>query len=81
MAYRACFQCELLFEVDAGDLAANLTCPQCGRPVEPYDPEDEELEAPEATVTVEPGQLSELDPAIVKTMAFDGLSDAVKARA
>lgn len=39
MSYKACFECELVFEVDA----ATATCPECARPLEDYEPEQDEL--------------------------------------
>ncbi len=41
MAYQACYECEMVYEVDTDGSA----CPQCNRPLEPYDYEPE-VEAP-----------------------------------
>jgi len=50
VAYQACYDCETVYEVDADGSA----CPQCGRPLEPYDyepePEPEPVPAPEPVV-------------------------------
>lgn len=64
MSYRACFDCELIFEVDDVPGVESMTCPQCGGGLEVYVPEAEELSADE-------------EPHIAATAAVEGLSEAV----
>lgn len=86
MAYRACYHCELLFDVD-DTTSGGMPCPQCGQPLEPYTPPDEqaleselygeEVEAQQSTLLGE-AVPAPVNPAIVATHAFDGLSSAVR---
>ena len=39
MAYRACYRCELVFDVGDGEQNATCSCPECGHPLEEYDRE------------------------------------------
>jgi hypothetical protein len=86
VAYRACYHCELLFDVDDSP-SGGMPCPQCGQPLEPYTPPDEqaleselygeEAEAQQSTLLGE-AVPAPVNPAIVATHAFDGLSSAVR---
>ncbi len=79
MAYKACFQCELLFEVDPRS-GQTSPCPTCGGPLEDYEPSHDELAEADFD---EPAHTAALDadPGIVSTLAVEGLAAAVKARA
>lgn len=86
VAYRACYHCELLFDVDDTTSAEAMPCPQCGQPLEAYQPPDEnaleselygEAEAQQSTLLGE-SVPAPVNPAIVATHAFDGLSQAVR---
>ncbi len=77
MAYKACFNCELLFEVDAGASEATSVCPECGGPLEDYEPEPDELEGVDLFEEQAPTRMPE-DASIVATLAFDGLADKVR---
>ncbi|MFN3199236.1 MAG: hypothetical protein ACE366_12615 [Bradymonadia bacterium] len=68
MAYQACFHCEQLFELQMPADGNEVPCPQCRRPLEPYEPDADELEtlsaevAPEArTMALSPIDLAPLD--------------------
>ncbi len=76
MAYKACFACELLFEVDLG-LGESTRCPQCAGVLSDYDPSAEELDGRADDVAPAPTQANQ---AIVRTMSYKGLADAVKAQ-
>lgn len=95
MAYKACFQCEQLFEVDHHLGAAPMPCPECGHPLEDYVPEADELSAlasappPDArTMALSPMDLAPLDDlhrhpdqgAILASAAIEGLSKSVQAQ-
>lgn len=73
MAYRACYACEILFEVRAD--AGALTCPRCTGSLSDYEPE------PEARIETDPINAAApeaVNPAIVATRPFDGLGAAVR---
>ena len=78
MSYKACFQCELLFDVD-GDAADEPLCPQCNGPLEDHVDddyvEDDGWDASEKTVALV-GDIA-ASP-ILASVAFDGLSTAVR---
>jgi hypothetical protein len=74
LSYRACFDCELIFEVDDAPGVESMVCPQCEQLLEAYQPEAEELSVEQAA------EAAADDGAIAATMAFDGLSDAVQSR-
>ena len=90
MAYKACYHCELLFDVD--DVGPNevMPCPQCGQALEPYQPADERAFDNALYPEAEPeGQQDNssligdavpapVNAAIVATHAFDGLSSSVR---
>lgn len=81
MAYRACYHCELLFEVDDATSSDSMPCPQCGQPLEPYTAEADSgtLEADTAQPSLIGDALpAPANPAIVATHAFDGLSSSVR---
>ncbi|MCB9543267.1 MAG: hypothetical protein H6703_12575 [Myxococcales bacterium] len=76
MAYKACFACELLFEVDPG-LGDSTRCPQCRGVLSDYDPDVDELDARAADADL--GQAStQANQAIVRTMSYKGLASAVR---
>ena len=63
MAYQACYDCEMVYEVHA----ENSLCPQCNRPLVPYDYEPE-VEAP-AEVPPDPAPADTAEPPA--TVALD----------
>lgn len=75
MAYKACFRCELLFEVDEASADRDVACPQCGGPLDDYEPDEDDL-AGDAQPSVE--MPAQGDSGIVATRAFDGLAAAVR---
>ncbi|MEZ4434420.1 MAG: hypothetical protein R3F65_18615 [bacterium] len=76
MAYKACFACELLFEVDPG-LGDSTRCPQCRGVLSDYDPDVDELDARAADADL--GQAAtQANQAIVRTMSYKGLASAVR---
>lgn len=76
MAYKACFACELLFEVDPG-LGDSTRCPQCRGVLSDYDPDTDELDARAAEADL--GQAAtQANQAIVRTMSYKGLASAVR---
>ncbi len=79
VAYKACFQCELLFEVDEESAGRGMSCPQCGGPLDDYAAAGDEVghEAPEPAETVALPQEA-AESGIVSTRAFDGLAAAVR---
>ena len=90
VAYRACYHCELLFDVDDATPGGGMPCPQCGQPLEAYQPpdeqaleselygeEDDEAEAQQSTLLGE-SLAAPASASIVATHAFDGLSSGVR---
>jgi len=78
LGYKACFHCELLFEVDT-DAASSSPCPSCDALLEPYEPSDEELAGADFDEPAHTAAL-EIDSNIVATMAVEGLAAQVRAR-
>lgn len=70
MALRACYRCELLFEIDEEAGGASATCPQCGGPLEHYEPD--EPEPPDESEVGAPtviGEAAGVNPALLRTMS------------
>ncbi|MGK0361276.1 MAG: putative nucleic acid-binding Zn-ribbon protein, partial [Bradymonadia bacterium] len=86
MPYKACYNCELLFEVDQA--AAEMSCTECGAALVNYTPDASELdqlhdEATEGeTIMLAADQVaSPVSSGVVATMAIEGLAAKLRAAA
>jgi hypothetical protein len=52
--HKACFHCNLLFEVDAAHVASMLPCPECGRMLEDHAPAPAAEHTQERTIPTQP---------------------------
>lgn len=86
MPYKACYDCELLFEVDG--TSAEMVCTECGSRLFDYTPDPEELEQLEdeategETLMLTADQVaSNMSSGVVATMAIEGLAAKLRAAA
>ena len=86
MPYKACYNCELLFEVDSA--AAEMSCTECGDALVDYAPDASELEqlhdeaAEGETIMLAADQVaSPVSSGVVATMAIEGLAAKLRAAA
>lgn len=86
MPYKACYDCELLFEVDG--TSAEMVCTECGAVLVDYTPDADELdqledEATEGeTLMLTADQVaSGMSSGVVATMAIEGLAAKLRAAA
>lgn len=86
MPYKACYQCELLFEVDQA--VGEMNCTECGSALVDYTPDEAELDqlyeetAEGETLMLAADQVaSSVSSGVVATMAIEGLAAKLRAAA